>query len=76
LSFSILHAGFGLVIVIGAAFLLVQSIQSRVTSLIVTSSLGALGGLVAGFDGGSFLNYHQDFSSMIMASGFSVAVVA
>jgi hypothetical protein len=30
----------------------------------------------AGFNGGSYLNYHEDFSSMIMAGGFALAVVA
>jgi len=44
--------------------------------LIVTASLGAFGVIGAGFNGGSYLNYHQDFSSMIMATGFAVAVVA
>ncbi|HEV7169058.1 MAG TPA: hypothetical protein VGN49_13955 [Micrococcaceae bacterium] len=29
--------------------------------------------LGAGFNGGSFLNYGEDFSSMIMASLFAVA---
>src|SRR5712692_8165732 len=76
LVFLILHAGFGLVIVIGAAFLLVQSIQLRGRNLILTSSFGALGVLIAGLNGGSFLNYNEDFSSMIMAAGFAVAVVA
>jgi hypothetical protein len=35
-----------------------------------------IGVLGAGFNGGSFLNYHQDFSSMLMATGFAIAVVA
>jgi hypothetical protein len=42
----------------------------------VSAILGLIGVLGAGFNGGSFLNYHQDFSSMIMATGFAVAVVA
>jgi hypothetical protein len=32
--------------------------------------------LGAGFNGGSFLNYHEDFSSMLMATGFAIAVAA
>lgn len=32
--------------------------------------------LFAGFNGGSFLNYDYDASSMIMASFFGVAVAA
>jgi hypothetical protein len=76
LPFLIVHAAFGLVIVAGAGFILVQAIRSRVASLIVTSSLGAFGVLGAGFNGGSFLNYNEDFSSMIMAAGLAVAMVA
>jgi hypothetical protein len=76
LVFLILHAVFGLVIVVGAAFLLVQGIRSRIAKLIVTASFGAFGVLAAGFNGGSFLNYNEDFSSMLMAAGFSVAVIA
>jgi hypothetical protein len=34
------------------------------------------GVLAAGFNGGSFLNYNQDFSSMLMATVFAVAVVS
>ena len=30
--------------------------------------------LAAGFNGGSFLNYNEDFSSMIMAGFFAAAV--
>ena len=55
---------------------LVQAIRTRSRSLIVTASFGAFGVIAAGFNGGSYLNYHQDFSSMIMATGFAVAVVA
>jgi hypothetical protein len=40
------------------------------------TAFGAFGILAAGFNGGSYLNYHQDFSSMLMAAFFAVAVVA
>jgi hypothetical protein len=76
LVFLILHAAFGLVIVVGAAVLLVQGIQSRTRSLIITTSIGAFGVLVAALNGGSFLNYNEDFSSMIMAAGLAVAMVS
>jgi hypothetical protein len=76
LLFLILHAAFGLVIVVGAAVLLAQGIQSRSRSLIMTTSVGAFGVLVAALNGGSFLNYNEDFSSMIMAAGFAVAMVS
>ena len=37
---------------------------------------GWVGTVGAGFNGGSFLNYHEDFSSMLMATGFAVATIA
>jgi hypothetical protein len=72
----ILHAGFGLVLVFASVGTLVQAIRSRSRDLIVTASFGAFGVIGAGFNGGSYLNYHEDFSSMIMATGFAVAMVA
>jgi len=72
----ILHAAFGLVLVFAAIGTLVQAIRSRTRSLIITAAFGAFGVIAAGFNGGSYLNYHEDFSSMIMAAGFAVAVVS
>ena len=72
----ILHAGFGLVLVFASVGTLVQAIRSRTRGLIVSASFGAFGVIAAGFNGGSYLNYHEDFSSMIMATGFAVAMVA
>jgi hypothetical protein len=40
------------------------------------AALGFIGVLAAGFNGGSFLNYHADFSSMLMAVGFALAMSA
>jgi hypothetical protein len=71
-----IHAGFGLVLVVAAVGALVQAIGTRRRAIVVSAILGLIGVLGAGFNGGSFLNYHQDFSSMIMATGFAVAVVA
>jgi hypothetical protein len=76
LIFLSLHAAFGLVIIVGAGVLLVQAIQSRMRSLILTTSFGAFAVLAAGLNGGSFLNYNQDFSSMIMAGGFALAMIS
>jgi hypothetical protein len=44
--------------------------------LITVTAFGAFGILAAGFNGGSFLNYNDDFSSMLMASFSAIAVVA
>src|SRR5712692_5024624 len=70
------HAGFGLVLVIAAVGLLVQGIRIRRRGIVVSAVVGFIGVLGAGFNGSSFLNYHQDFSSMIMATGFAIAVVS
>ncbi len=71
-----IHAGFGLVLVIAAVGTLVQAIGSRHRGLIVSAVFGFIGVLAAGFNGGSFLNYHQDFSSMLMATGFAIGIAA
>ena len=70
------HAGFGLVLVVAAVGTLVQAIGNRRRGLVVSAVIGFIGVLAAGFNGGSFLNYHQDFSSMLMATGFAIAVVS
>jgi hypothetical protein len=72
----ILHAALGLVVLAFGIRILVSAIRSRERGLIAASSIGAVAILGAGFNGGSYLNYHQDFSSMIMASFFAIAVVA
>jgi hypothetical protein len=70
------HAGFGLVLVVAAVGTLVQAIRIRRRGVVISAVIGFIGVLGAGFNGGSFLNYHQDFSSMLMATGFAIAVVA
>jgi hypothetical protein len=54
----------------------VQAIRLRGGGRIALSALGFVGVLAAGFNGGSFLNYHQDFSSLLMAVGFALAMAA
>jgi len=70
------HAGFGLVLVIAAVGTLVQAIGNRRRGIVLSAVFGFIGVLGAGFNGGSYLNYHEDFSSMLMATGFAIAVVA
>jgi len=70
------HAVLGLLLVLNALGLLIAAIRTRAGDLIWITSLGLVGVLAAGFNGGSFLNYNQDFSSMIMAIFFAWAVVA
>ncbi|MDQ6899834.1 MAG: hypothetical protein M3072_10065 [Candidatus Dormibacteraeota bacterium] len=71
-----LHTGFGLVLVVGSVYLLVQGILMKRGRLVAATVFGFLGTLGAGFNGGSFLNYNENFSSMLMATGFAIAVVA
>jgi hypothetical protein len=71
-----IHAVLGLLLVLNAFGLLVAAIRSRARDLIWVTSLGFLGVLGAGFNGGSFLNYNEDFSSMLMAALFAWAVIA
>jgi ABC-type amino acid transport system permease subunit len=63
-SWAILHGGLWLTL--HAAWGLV----------LVLAALGFSGVLGAGFNGGSFLNYHEDFSSMLMAVGLALAMSA
>jgi hypothetical protein len=70
------HGGFGLVLVIASVGTMVQAIRARGRGLIISAVVGFIGVLGAGFNGGSYLNYHEDFSSMLMATGFAIAVVA
>lgn len=70
------HAILGLLLVIFGFRVLVPAIRSRNRIAIITGVVGALGMLAAGFNGGSYLNYHEDFSSMLMASFFAIAVTA
>jgi hypothetical protein len=62
--------------VIAAVGTLVQAIGNRRRGIVVSAVVGFIGVLGAGFNGGSYLNYHEDFSSMIMATGLAIAVVA
>ena len=72
----IVHASLGLLLVLAALGLLVQAIRARVRPMIVTTAIAFVAVLAAGFNGGSFLNYNEDFSSMLMAAFFAAAVIA
>jgi hypothetical protein len=71
-----LHAALGLVLVLAALGSLVQAIRLGGRGRITLVAIGFVGVLSAGFNGGSFLNYHEDFSSMLMAVGFALALSA
>jgi hypothetical protein len=71
-----LHGAWGLVLVLGAIGTLVQAIRLGGGSRISLAALGFIGVVGAGFNGGSFLNYNEDFSSMLMSVGFALAMSA
>jgi hypothetical protein len=68
------HAAFGLALVLAAfaSLALTRGQHSRLAT--ITSVLGALAILGAGFNGASFLNYGRAFSSMIMAGLWALAL--
>ncbi|MCH6469374.1 hypothetical protein [Sinomonas terrae] len=69
-----LHAGLGLALVLMALAALLAATRSGSRAAVVSTTVGFLAVLGAGFNGGSFLNYGEDFSSMIMASLFALAL--
>lgn len=68
------HAAFGLALVLIAFASLALGRLRRSRSYTAMSVLGALAILGAGFNGASFLNYGQPFSSMIMAGLWALAL--
>jgi hypothetical protein len=71
----LLHTSLGLVLVVLTIALLLAAIVVRKGGWIVVASIGFIGVLAAGFNGGSFLNYNQNFSSMLMSVGFILAMM-
>ena len=42
----------------------------------IAASFGLAGIIAAGFNGASFLDYNEDFSSMLMSGGLALALTA
>ncbi|HJT57332.1 MAG TPA: hypothetical protein VJ761_12605 [Ktedonobacteraceae bacterium] len=72
----LLHVVVGILLAIAAFILLGLAIASRKRAWVVTTILGWIGVIGAGFNGASFLNYGQDFSSLLMSIGFLLAAVS
>jgi len=71
------HVITGLLLFLGALLLLGLAIAARRRAWIITSILGLIGIMGAGFNGASFMNYGgHGFSSMLMAVGFLLAVIS
>ena len=68
-----LHA-FHLVLAMAQSHDHLLAVIARRRAWVIASILGAIGVIGAGFNGGSFLNYGLDFSSMLMALGFAAAI--
>jgi hypothetical protein len=68
------HAALGLALVLAAVANAVLSLRSGRRGHVLTSWLGALTIVGAGFNGASFLSYGHAFSSMIMAGLWAVAL--
>lgn len=68
------HAALGLALVAAALASLAISVRGTGRLHVITSVLGALAIIGAGFNGLSFLNYGKSFSSMIMAALWAVAL--
>ena len=68
------HAAFGLALVVAAFASLALTWRQDTRVATATSALGALAIVGAAFNGVSFLNYGHDFSSMIMAGLWALAL--
>ena len=72
----LLHTLLGLLLVLASFILIGLAIASRQRTWIITSIIGWIGIMGAGFNGASFLNYGHDFSSLLMSMGFLVAAIS
>jgi hypothetical protein len=73
-AWAAVHAAFGLALVLAALAAIALTWRHGTRTARVTSALGALAILGAAFNGASFLNYGQAFSSMIMAGLWALAL--
>ncbi|HWZ65169.1 MAG TPA: hypothetical protein VNX65_00040 [Patescibacteria group bacterium] len=70
------HAYLALALVLASAGLLINSILQRSKIWTIVGSVAALFTLTAFFNGMSFVDYNKNFSSMIMATCWMIAVGA
>lgn len=69
------HAGLGVILGLLGILMIVLATMLRSRFWLVITIIGFVGVLSAGFNGASFLNYNENFSSLIMATAFLVALV-
>jgi hypothetical protein len=70
------HAALELLLALLSIALVVLAIVARQRAWIIATVMGWAGMTAAGFNGASFLNYGHDFSSLLMALGFLLPVIA
>lgn len=68
------HAAFGLALIAQVSVVVVLARRHGTRADLAVAVVGALAVVGAGFNGISFLNYGHDFSSMIMAALWAVAL--
>jgi hypothetical protein len=74
--YLLLHAVIGLLLFLASLILIGLAIAARRRAWVITSILGLLGIMGAGFNGASFMNYGHNFSSLLMSIGFLLAVIS
>lgn len=72
----VIHVIIGLLLGLASFILIGLAIASRQRLWIISSLLGWIGIVGAGFNGASFLNYGHDFSSLLMSIGFLLAAIS
>ena len=70
------HAGVGVLLFVAAVALLLVAIRSGGPAQVIAATFGLAGIIAAGFNGASFLDFNEDFSSMLMSGGFALALTA
>ncbi len=75
IALLIVHVVIGLLLFLNAIELIVRAVRAHVRGATWLASLGGFGIVFAGFNGASFLVYHEDFSSMLMSAGFALSIV-
>ena len=70
------HVSLGLALILGGIGVIVLAVRSASRVAVGTAVLGGAAILGAAFNGASFLDFNQDYSSMIMAGLFALALAS
>jgi hypothetical protein len=71
----VFHASWGLLLIVNGGVLIILARRVGRRSVTVSTVLGFLLVVGAGFNGASFLDFRQDYSSMLMATFFGLAIL-